>query len=257
METLKVGLDKNFTSVFRIDGMTCTSCESKIEHAVLESKDILSAKALFKTGQLEITALKPVNLSEIKSALAGLKKYTVSELKVNKTYTAKETAQIEKSLFQTYKPLIMVFTFILLSSLSFQFSLEKFSWHLFMNHLMAGFFIGLSFFKFLDLKSFAEAFSNYDPIAQHFYVYGYIYAFIEIMLGLLFLSHKFLLAANALAAVVLIITTIGVVKHLRSNKKFQCACLGAGFNLPLSKVTVAENLAMIFMGVYNLFNILN
>lgn len=158
----------------------------------------------------------------------------------------------EESTFITYKPLIITFTFVFLISLAVQINLGHWHWHLFMSSIMAGFFIGLSFFKFLDLKSFAEAFSNYDPIAQKFVSYGLIYPFIELLLGLAYIAGVGLLIANISTTLVLSFTTYGVVKMLRSNQKFQCACLGAGFNLPLSKVTVIENLAMIAMAFYGI-----
>ncbi len=117
---------------------------------------------------------------------------------------------------------------------------------------MAGFFIGLSFFKFLDLNSFAEAFSNYDPLAQRISGYGRVYPFIELILGLMFISEVGFLGANIITIVILSVTTFGVIKRLQSKSKIQCACAGAGFNLPLSYVTVFENLAMIIMALYGL-----
>jgi hypothetical protein len=117
---------------------------------------------------------------------------------------------------------------------------------------MAGFFLGLSFFKFLNLKAFSESFSSYDPIAQRFLNYGLVYPFIEFILGLMFISGKVLMIANAITIFILVVTTIGVVKKLQSKSQFQCACLGTTFSLPLSSVTVFENALMIMMAVYSL-----
>jgi hypothetical protein len=119
---------------------------------------------------------------------------------------------------------------------------------------MAGFFIGFSFFKFLDLKAFSDSFSSYDPIAQRFPKYGYIYPLIELLIGLLFITGKALIIANALTLIVLSITTYGVFKRLQTKSDFQCACLGTTFNLPLSNVTIAENIVMILMSMYGLFH---
>ena len=49
------------------------------------------------------------------------------------------------------------------------------------------FYIVFSFFKFLDYKNFPSTFSMYDPIAKTFPFYGWMYPFIEAILGLLFL----------------------------------------------------------------------
>ena len=180
-------------------------------------------------------------------ALASSPKYKVSELK-NQTPTVEK----KESVLKTYKPLILVFTFVLLVSLAYQVSLDAFLSHLFMNHIMAGFFIGLSFFKFFDLNAFSKSFSSYDPIAQRWQGYGKVYPFIELLLGLLFVSGEMLLLASAFTILILSITTYGVYLRLQSKSKFQCACLGTGFNLPLSNVTITENLVMIAMASYSL-----
>jgi cation transport ATPase len=252
METISHQIQTSHIYNFEVKGMTCSSCENTLEKRALTLKGVTTAKANTKTGSLEIISNRPINFAEVTQAFSDLSKYQIFEAKKTLEPQKANAPKDEKNLFQTYKPLITVFSFVLLVSLSYQVGMGEFHGHLFMNHLMAGFFIGLSFFKFLDLKSFTEAFSNYDPVAQHFVSYGYIYAFIEVMLGLLFVAGKFLAFANIATIVVLSLTTFGVIKHLRSNSKFQCACLGAGFNLPLSKVTVTENLVMIGMALYGL-----
>lgn len=155
-------------------------------------------------------------------------------------------------MFKIYKPLAVVFAFIVLVSIAYQSTLSAFDCHLFMNHLMAGFFIGLSFFKFLDLRAFAKSFSSYDPVARRWSLYGLIYPFIELALGLMFVAGVSLRAANFMTIVILSLTTVGVYKKLQSKTESTCACLGTAFNLPLSKVTIVENVGMILMAAYNL-----
>lgn len=118
-----------------------------------------------------------------------------------------------------------------------------------MFQFMGATLVSLSYFKFLDLKKFSEAFSTYDPIAMKFSGYGYIYPFFELITGI-----GFLLALNVKALSVFVIlflfpTTMGVIKALREKRKFQCACLGTAFNLPLTKVTIVENVLMIIMSI--------
>lgn len=103
-----------------------------------------------------------------------------------------------------------------------------------MNHVMAGFFIGWSFFKFLNLKAFAESFAGYGPLAKKCLLYDLMYPFIELGLRILFVSATNLLAANLVAIFILAITKFDVVKKLRMKSKLICACAGAGFRLPLS-----------------------
>jgi copper chaperone CopZ len=235
------------TSKFSIQGMTCENCEKTIKEKLLALPEVMSVKVSRDTNSAEIEAHRRINPKEVKKALADLPKYKVLE-----TNEKPEEAQV--SWLITYKPLLIVFAFIFILSTAAQLKLTAFDAHLFMNHLMAGFFIGLSLFKFLDLKAFAESFSSYDPLAQRWLGYGYVYPFIEFALGLLFITGLALPIANVLTIVVLGISTLGVYKRLQSKSAFQCACLGTAFNLPLSWVTVSENVAMIVMAAIGLLS---
>lgn len=241
------------TYTYKIKGMTCSSCVEKITTRLKALPGVSSVNVSLSEKKADIIADRSIMLKEIQGALADLPKYKVD------FYDDVETSSVlpeQKTFFQTYKPLFTVFAYILVFSIAYQVSRGAFSGHHFMNHIMAGFFVGLSFFKFLDLKSFATAFANYDPLAKKWKAYGSIYPFIELMLGFLFIADKFLLFANVMTILVLTTTTIGVYQKIKSNSQFQCACLGAGFNLPLSNITIFENLAMIvmaFVGIYGPF----
>ena len=247
----------NLSSIYTIEGMTCQSCVKTITEKVLKIPGVSEVQVSLTEKSVKILSQTAVGLDLVKNALIESPKYTVSEFKIKSKTDTKSTATVQTaekkdSLLKTYKPLITVFAFVLFISLAHQLSLGHFNSALFMNHLMAGFFIGLSFFKFLDLKAFAESFSSYDPIAQRWLNYGYYYAFIELILGLLFISGKFLVLANVTTIFILTFTTYGVYKRLQSKSKFQCACLGTTFNLPLSNVTIAENVVMILMAATSL-----
>jgi copper chaperone CopZ len=243
---------KVFNKVFRVDGMTCESCVKTITEKISAIPDVSSVQVNLKDKSAEILSNKKIEIAEVRQALIESPKYSVSEFKHESHLIAANTVEEEKSIFKTYKPLFTLFAFIVLISASYQISISHFNSHIFMNHLMAGFFVGLSFFKFLDLKAFAESFSSYDPVAQRWLGYGKIYPFVELLLGLLFVSGKFLFAANTVTILVLSLTTYGVYLRLQSKSKFQCACLGTTFNLPLSNVTIAENVVMILMAIYSL-----
>lgn len=58
-----------------------------------------------------------------------------------------------------------------------------------MNIFMAGFFLTFSFFKMLDLNGFAESYSMYDIVAKKIKAWGYIYAFIELGLGIAYATN--------------------------------------------------------------------
>ena len=118
---------------------------------------------------------------------------------------------------------------------------------------MAGFFLTFSFFKMLDLKGFATSYAMYDIVAKKIPAWGYIYAFLELLLGLAFAVNFEPVLTNAFTAVLMSVSLIGVLQSVFNKRKIQCACLGAVFNLPMSTVTIIEDGLMIAMSLAMLF----
>tara|TARA_B100001769_G_C21528455_1_gene303052 strand:- start:60 stop:443 length:384 start_codon:yes stop_codon:yes gene_type:complete len=123
-----------------------------------------------------------------------------------------------------------------------------------MLDFMGLFFIIFSFFKMLDLKGFPDSFKLYDPLAKVIPIYGFLYPFIETVLGVLFLMRIQIIFTLIVCLIILVITTIGVTKTLLSKKSIQCACLGTHLKLPMTEATLLENTIMIFMSIFMLFN---
>ncbi len=118
-----------------------------------------------------------------------------------------------------------------------------------MNHFMGFFFTGFAFFKLLDIGKFADAFSTYDVIAKRSRWYGLAYPWIELAIGILFLTQSELFFVQAITFVIMSTGLIGVISAVRQKRAIQCACLGTVFNLPMSVVTIVENGAMIAMSL--------
>jgi hypothetical protein len=118
-----------------------------------------------------------------------------------------------------------------------------------MLDFMGLFYIVFSFFKLLDLKGFSESFKMYDPLASRVPIYGWIYPFIEVVLGLMFLMHFGVKTALVITLIVLGVTTIGVTKSLLDKKSIRCACLGTALKLPMTEATFIENAVMIVMAI--------
>ena len=89
----------------------------------------------------------------------------------------------------------------------------------------------------------------YDPLAAKVPVYGKLYPFLELLLGLMFLIDYNYVVTNIATIVLLGISTIGVVESVLNKRKIQCACIGTIFDLPMSKVTIIENSIMIAMAI--------
>lgn len=153
---------------------------------------------------------------------------------------------------QTYKPLVLVAIFIVGITALIELNAGKFSSVRAMNSFMAGFFIFFSFFKFLNLQGFADAFTTYDVIAKRFRAYSFAYPFIELSLGIAFALGQLTVAADILTIMILTIGNYGVWQVLRQKKQIQCACLGTIFNLPMTKITLFENSLMTIMALMSL-----
>lgn len=116
-----------------------------------------------------------------------------------------------------------------------------------MGDFMAVFFITFAAFKFYDLEGFAHAYRNYDILAQRIRPWGYIYPFIEAFLGFWYLLSE---APTNLLVLTLLITgtaSIGVWREVKRKSRFHCACLGTFIRLPLSRVSLIENVSMFVM----------
>ena len=80
-------------------------------------------------------------------------------------------------------------------------------------------------------------------------LYAWIYPFIEVLLGLMFLMRIETKTALILTIIVLGITSIGVAQTLINKRSIQCACLGTTLKLPMTEATLIENSIMIIMSL--------
>ncbi len=151
-----------------------------------------------------------------------------------------------------YRPLLIVVLYILGFSVLISHASGELSVDSVTRNFMGGFFLGFSFFKFLDVGKFADAFASYDWVAARFRPYAIAYPLIEVALGLAYVLTWQLLVVNVVTAILMAVGLFGVVGAVRSGRQVQCACLGTAFNLPMSIVTVVENSVMLLMASYGI-----
>jgi copper chaperone CopZ len=240
------------THHYLIEGMTCDSCAAKVKSALLILPEVLKVDISRNTGEATIEMQNHIQLSELSAAVTSAGRYSISEVG-NHRHEMSVTGEGEKSFLKTYKPLLMIAGYILFVTLLSSFTGHHFDWMHWMNNFMAGFFLVFSFFKFLDLKGFAESYSSYDLLAMRWKAYGYIYPFIELSLGVAFLTGWNPLTANYATIIVMGFSSVGVIKSLMAKQTIQCACLGTVFNLPMSTITLVEDGVMVLMSVLNIF----
>ena len=116
-----------------------------------------------------------------------------------------------------------------------------------MELFMGGFFLVFSFFKFLDIRGFASSYRSYDLLAKAVPAYGYVYPFLELGLGLAWAFIGGTVAVAASTVLLMGFSAIGVIIAVSRMQAIQCACLGTVFNLPMSTVTIVEDLLMVAM----------
>lgn len=150
---------------------------------------------------------------------------------------------------KSFMPLIIIFAFIILFSVIASWQRQVFSYQSIMLDFMAGFFLVFGGFKLIKLSAFAEAYAMYDVIAKRVRAYGYIYPFIEIALGLAFLLRYEILAVAWITLGLMLINSLGAYNGIRDKKVLMCACLGSVFKLPMSYVSLGEDLLMVLMAL--------
>lgn len=248
---------KKMTHTYNITGMTCEGCVAKVSYLLKQLPQVTNVAVNLDKGQADITMDSHVSTPALQQALKDYPKYRLTEAHSNHHATPVDvfgnTQEVSKSWIETYKPILLIFGYITIISLIAALYNSTFSGMAFMRVFMAGFFLTFSFFKMLDLKGFANSYAMYDVVAKKLPVWGYVYAFLELALGLGFALNFEPVFVNAFTAVLMFVSLIGVLQSVLNKKKIQCACLGAVFNLPMSTVTIIEDGLMIAMSIAMLF----
>lgn len=232
------------THTYSIAGMTCEQCEMTVKTRLQAHPDITSALVSKDKQTAVVTMSKHVSIDELQRALGGdTSKYIITATGHN------EHAEQAKSWLSTYKPILLIFSYITVVTLLIQAGNPHIDGMEWMRHFMAGFFLVFSFFKLLNLRGFAESYVMYDVLARRIAIWPYIYAFTELALGIAFIMNWSPLLTSIITLVVMSISIIGVLQSVLNKRKIQCACLGDVFNLPMSSVTIIEDGMMIGMSV--------
>jgi len=233
------------THTYNITGMTCNNCIAKVKSELLKMGDITEADLQLAAPQATITMQKHIPVGSLQAAIQKAGNYNITEADGGMHLSSSDAEK--RTWFETYKPVLLILFYISLVTVIAGSSTNGFDWMLGMRVFMSGFFFAFSFFKILDLTGFADNYSSYDIIAKNFRGWGYIYAFIELGLGIAYAVNFYPVITNAVTLIVMTISIIGVLQSVLQKRKIQCACLGAVFNLPMSTVTIIEDALMITM----------
>jgi copper chaperone CopZ len=252
------------TQVHPLLGLHCGACVGRVERALAP----LAEKVEVTLQPMQVTLTNPVaNFTALQSAVAQAGAYVLmpnqhaaqaiaAQAAISSIAQLPATETAEKtSWLATYKPLLLIAAYILGASILVQTGLGTavdISAMQTMRYFMAGFFIVFSFFKLLDISAFATAYASYDLLAARWQGWGYVYPFVELALGVAYLVNFNPLLTNWVTVIVMGFSAIGVVRAVLGKTRIQCACLGAVFKLPMSTVTIVEDIGMVAMAAWML-----
>ena len=253
------------TQTFALKGLHCNACVDRVSKALAPLASGVSVAlspmqvVLTDTFADFETLRRAVENAGKYTLLPGLVPNQVSNTAVSQwipASAAPETIAIKEaqpSWLATYSPLLLIVAYILGGSMLVQIGMggpSSISLEETMRYFMAGFFLVFSFFKLLDINAFADAYAGYDLLARRWRGWGLVYPFVELALGMAYLAHLDGPVLNGLTVLVMGFSAIGVIQAVTSKRRIQCACLGAVFKLPMSTVTIVEDLGMVAMALW-------
>lgn len=157
-----------------------------------------------------------------------------------------------------YTPLIVIVMLSLLAASAKQVAYgvgDDVGWQgmLWMHDFMGVFLVVFSMVKLFDVKGFATGFQKYDLLGGICRPYALLYPFLELGLGLGFLSMWQPQVIYVTTIALLMFGSLGVFNAMRKGENLNCACMGQLLNVPLSTVTLTEDLGMAAMAAAMLY----
>lgn len=233
--------------IYTIEGMTCNGCVATVSEKLKSVNGVEEVHINLDKKEANIKMAKPISLTSLKAVLP--EKYVIKNKEKNVSIKNDDANFMleDKTKLEQLKPLLLIFLYLF--SAVFLMNYKDWNSGEAMLDFMGLFYIVFSFFKLLDLKGFPESFKMYDPLAKVLPIYGKVYPFIELILGLLFLMRIFIIPSLLATIIILGITTVGVSKTLLDKKSIRCACLGTALKLPMTEATFIENSIMLVMAM--------
>ena len=233
-------------ATFGLTGLHCNACVLRVRAALLPLAD----DVVVTLSPMQVILNNPsTDMKGLQAAVSTAGNYSLHAL------TQVQPANTPVASFTAYYPLILIISLIIICSLLVQIgqapqsssASSAITGSETMRFFMAGFFIGFAFFKLLDVSAFANAYAGYDLLAARWRGWGTIYPFVELALGLAYLASWNLQATLWITVVVMGFSALGVIRAVLSRRNIPCACLGTVFQLPMSTVTIVEDVGMVIM----------
>lgn len=245
----------------QISGMHCQNCVKKITQA-LENLDGVEEVAIsLESSSARLTLEESVSEDAIREAVSDAGDYeasfpdenegdgdsSASEHDDGARHRGHDGGEAEDASEESLYPLFLIVAYLLGGVVLIAWASGDWTLEVMMRHFMAGFFLVFSFFKLLDLPGFVSAYRGYDLLAHRSAGWAWAYPFVELGLGIAYLLEFAPLYVNGFVVVLMLIGAVGVLRALLDRRAIRCACLGTALNLPMTKVTLIEDLTMAAM----------
>jgi cation transport ATPase len=234
---------------YSISGMHCGSCIAKVTAALRPFAD--DVVVTLTPPQAVLTNARG-KLAALQTALSKVGAYSIQAAAEAAAPASRGGLAVSsddgeaRSWLETYQPLLLIVGYIAVASFAGSGSSGLQAW---MTNFMAGFFLVFSAFKFLNLSGFADAYATYDLLAKRWHGYGFVYPFLELGLGVAYLFRVAPTLSHVATVVLMGFSSLGVLAALTNKRRIECACLGTVLKLPMSTVTLVEDLGMAFMAL--------
>jgi copper chaperone CopZ len=225
---------------YQVTGMHCQSCIKKITTALESLPGIQKAAVTLNPPVARVTMDEHVDIDKLQRALLSAGDYRLREDIEDLSPSSEEK---KESLY----PLFLIVGYIAGTTILVGMATETWMPDVLMRHFMAGFFLVFSFFKLLDLRGFADAYRSYDVVTRAWPAWAFVYPFVELGLGVAYLLNLSPPITNGVTLALMLVGAIGVLKALLDKRAIRCACLGTALNLPMTTITLVEDLGMAAM----------
>ncbi len=226
---------------YAVSGLTCGACVEKVTARLGAYPGIETLTISLSHGRLNVVADTAPAIDALNALLRDTR-YRVSPWTL--TFLLQHSLRRAKR----FVPLITMFVLVL-SVASLLTLLGGEGLHVWMMNLMGVFFLAFGTLKVINLRTFARSYRAYDHLARFVPAWGYVYPFVELVLGILFLMQVGVFAISGITFLLMTQKAYSVASSLVVGKQPTCACLGGFFSIPITWVTVAEDTVMGLMGL--------
>lgn len=231
---------------FDIIGMKCQSCAERIKDALI-NEGYKNVSVSLDPPKLKFQSDAHVSEENLQRTVSKAGNYSVK--RAEPSHPTSQPSQVGERDEERLTPLFVILSYIVGGVVLRAYIAHDFSFTSLMNNFMGGFLVVFSLFKLLNLSGFADAYATYDIIAARSRAYALTYPFIELALGVSYFVGFSPILTNVATLILMAIGSVGVYYALESKRKFQCACLGTALKLPMTKVTLVEDISMGLMAL--------